>query len=261
MSKEIPAELRRAADALKNGTAHGGLRNYQPVAGPSNSQQSFRQNHANSGIEEAAAQSSFLDFASQPTPRALQTDTNSMAVSTRLHYTEEDLQPRPEDSAAVLALLSEQNEFDSMEAVLDEVTQRQSLAWHGPQDAIVPQDPLPAHIMHSPEATYTSSDYPFLFNLLSLPEDESIAAYLSELTYTDDVWGLPMAIKQDLDTIKAPTADDSAREKALRRLGMLKSHLIAKNRPQTTSFDAPAPLQTKSMTDADWDWIWTKQIG
>lgn len=257
-SKEIPSELRRAAGTLENGTVHGDLRNYEPTAGPSTSQQTFRSNHASSSRDQSAAQSSFIDFASQPASLALPPEPESRAASTRLRYTAEDLQPRPEDSAAVMALFQEENEFDNVEAVLNEVSERQSLPWHSRQDAIVPQDPAPPHAaLHSPEATYTSDDYPYLFNLLSLPEDESIAAYLSEMTYSDDVWGLPMAIKQDLDTIKAPTTDDAAREKAVRRLGMLKNHLLAKAKPLMPS---TAPLgPAKSMTDADWDWIWNKQ--
>lgn len=259
-SKEIPAELRRAAESLNNGNAHGDLRNYQPLAGPSTSQQSFRSVQSNSyNGTGTSAQSSFVDFAKQPIPREVNADDQNASRPPRLHYTEEDLRPRTEDSAAVLAMLNGVNEFDSLEAIEEEVSARQSLPWQGRQDAIIPQDPAPAEAVHSPEATYTSSDYPYLFNLLSLPEDESIAAYLSELSYTDDVWGLPMAIKQDLDNIKTPSTDASAREKALRRLGMLKNHLIAKSQPSIPS--RPERATAQSMSDSDWDWIWTKQVG
>lgn len=253
MSKELPSELRRAADALNTGTVHGDLRNYTPVAGPSGSQQNFRSSSSTALQERDLGQSAFQDFANQSANAAVKPDQEASYSSSRLHFTEEDLSPRPEDSAAVMALFEKEDEEDTLEGVSEEVSSRQALSWHDKQDSIIPQDPAPAHVVHSPEATYTSSDYPYLFDLLSLPEDESISSYLNEHTYTDDVWGLPMAIKQDLDAIKAPTTDDAARERALRRLAMLKTHLTGSTQAQTKANGA------RVISDSDWESIWTRQ--
>lgn len=258
-SKDVPAELRRAAEAFNSGSAHADLRNYQPVAGPSTSSQGFRTGTAGSNQQANLGQDAFNDFDNSfasPVPGSGQ-DSVSF-TSSRLQFTEEDLRPRPEDSAEVMALFHEQDDSDTLTAVTEEVSARQSLPWHDKQDSVIPKDPLPAHVIHSPEATYTSADYPFLFDLLSLPEDESMSSYLREHTYTDDVWGLPMAIKQDLDTLKSANTNDSAREKALRRLGMLKNHLIAKD--FSALEQAPTRLSNRIMTDADWEQIWTRQV-
>lgn len=255
-SKELPAELRKAADALNHGSVHGDLPNYSPIAGPSGTRQRFRSSNSTEGHANDTVQSAFQDFAGKSKAAVAKTAATEPSYSSaRIHFSEEDLRPRPEDSAGVMALLQENDEEDTLESATDEVSARQALSWHDKQDAIIPQDPPPAHVIHSPEAVYTSSDYPYLFDLLSLPEDESISSYLNSHTYTDDVWGLPMVVKQDLDTIKSPATDDTAREKALRRLAMLKTHLTASIQEPTSSTGA------RIITEADWAQIWGRQSG
>lgn len=257
-NKELPEELRRylGSGVGSQDSVHQDS-HIAPIAGPSNSSSNSFRSQADRSIQQPLS-SAYSSFATQEGSWH-QSDTSSdvpITAQSSLHWSSEDLQPRPEDSAAVLALLSSQSdEFDNVDALHQEIHNRQSLPWHNDNDARIPNDPVRTTGTADQAGTKTSSasygreDYPYLYRMLSLSEDESLAAYLSENTYTDDVWGLPMHIKRDMDAVRSPETDSSTRAKALRRLEMLKSHLTSKQQVSSST-------KQTSATEDDWAWIW-----
>jgi len=108
-------------------------------------------------------------------------------------WRDEDLQPLPSDGANVLQMLASQDDSQSeLAEELSELSTRRAQPWQMDADTSIPRDP-----------ESTTSTFPYLSSLLSLPEDQSISSYLANSSYSDDVWGLPMTLKRDLDTVRS----------------------------------------------------------
>ena len=249
-NKEVPAELRKASSTAA-AEAHRDI--YRPVAGPSSgSSGAFRttsrpadaalQSHFDAFVQGAGAELAAEQKIAKNGSTSHAGDTFSRAAEIAAgSWTAEDLQPRTGDGAGVLRWLDQGDsaQEDALEQAMREVQDRQEQDWKLQADNAVPTDPVPS-----------ASDYPYLDRLLALPEGESMSAYLASNSYSDDVWGLPMTLKQDLDQIKF-NQDNAAREKAVRRLDLLRRHLQGKAGSARREGE-PVP----SFTTEDWSQVW-----
>ncbi|GAA94725.1 uncharacterized protein L969DRAFT_87550 [Mixia osmundae IAM 14324] len=200
------------------------------------------QDYAGSDIDYAAFASPAVPHYTQPEP--LRTIEPAAYYSSR-DYRPEDLRIRPGDGAAVLALLESETFDDDTQAEhtnadLDNPRGADVQSWRKQLDEAVPDDPLLDLTRDELDALRLQRDAnPYLFELLSgdrsidsrkrPPRD--IQEYLALHTYTDDVYGLPDSIKRTLDEAKDSDASDETRNKALRRLEMLRRHLFATSSP------------------------------
>lgn len=262
--KQLPSQLRDKS-VIAAADAHRDLA--PSLAGPSQPQaSSFRQQPPTNAPGGSSLQHEFLSFAdgqdgpSQQRLRDTGPNREESKETARIiasSWTAEDLAPRPSDGAEALQFLlstSSGNSVGNDEAgelneELGELDARRSQPWQAEADNTIPKDPT----FSAP--LYHQEDYPYLYELLALPEAQSITTYLNSHSYTDDIWGLPMSLKQDLDRLKDPTTtDQDARGRAVKRLGMLKAHL-----DQQAKQTAPGSTNKPTFTTEDWDRIWASQ--
>jgi hypothetical protein len=156
------------------------------------------------------------------------------------NFTPRDLSIRPEDGAAVLELLeSDAVPFhdgfngkgeDDWPSVERDILARQRDPFRNrfegppnPETTEIPLHPRSATVddseERSDELVLSPTSNPFLFSLL---DGASVVEYLGRATYTDDIWGLPEEIRRTVEDAKGNGGDEESRDKALRRLAMLK---------------------------------------
>jgi hypothetical protein len=251
--KQVPQELRNKS-AVGAANVHRDL----PTAGPSGAA-SFRtegSKDANSGDRDFVAFAQGNATAEQskaPQPLLSAKGRSRAAHIATTSFTADDLKPRTGDSADVLELLNGADSLDDLDDALSFLSKRQ-------EEQRKREDHLSTATADS--SIYTSENHPYLFNLLHLPDEEAITAYLSQNTYSSDVWGLPGSLKQDLDAIKDISSDESSRGNALRRLTMLKRHLALDSSPDNLPTSAASRRemeQQEEQTNANGfdytDWI------
>lgn len=244
-AKDIPSELRNKS-ATSSAEAHRGLASSSGSlgrAGPAAG--SFRSTTRSNGADDA-----YNDFAQGSSSKepVQQSGSRPRRVSSILasSWSGEDLAPRPNDGQAVLDLLASSSSLDDLNDSLDELKSRRRQEWQTQADNATPIDPASSDPL-------SRDAYPYLFNLLSLPEDQSVSTYLDMTSYSDDVYGLPLSLKQDLDRAKGiDGSTGDAQRKALGRLQMLREHLQAKA--------AEHPSDKVTFTPKDWDRIWQMRL-
>lgn len=199
-----------------------------------------------------------------------------------------------QDGSDVLALLSTSNSFLSdaidgdWEATL--FADRGAQSWRTQQEEARPIDPLPlldsdyirtgngdgkgkgkarAGSVSPVSAELISSlshldlaSRTYLQSFLALPTDESVAQYLKQGSYTEDVYGLPDGLRRLFEKAQSeegreglqPT--EEGKKKALRRLQMVMRHFMISNSqpsPSSTTFptaDATATTPSPSSSSA-----------
>lgn len=242
-AKELPAELRNKS-ATSSAEVHRSLGAGGSLQAPASA---FRSKAAGDKGDEA-----FETFAQGSSSTRAVPDggsrprrASSVIVSS---WTGEDLAPRETDGQAVLDLLKRSGSIDELNESLEELQSRRQQEWQTLADNATPTDPASSDPL-------SKDAFPYLFDLLSLPEDQSISAYLDMTSYTDDVWGLPTSLKQDLDRAKG--LDDTsadAQQKALERLQMLREHLYAK------ASEHQQPAEAATFMPAEWERIWQLRL-
>ncbi|CAD6580560.1 MAG: hypothetical protein CYPHOPRED_001256 [Cyphobasidiales sp. Tagirdzhanova-0007] len=242
-TKQLPPEL-RSKSSVAAADVHRDLSN--SLAEPSG--RSFRSHEAPSKERPSRLDQQFLAFSEGQGELAMSSGnvTRSAAAISASSWTLEDLQPRSSDGAEVLNFLSSDDAPENLNEDLETIASRRGQRWQMDADQSLPDC----------AALSESDSYPYLTNLLSLPEFQSMAVYLHLNSYTDDVWSLPMTLKQDLDCVKSMNTSNSEREKALRRLKMLGNHLGIKS--SMTGEKSAIPGRA-GFTNHDWETIWHAQ--
>lgn len=247
-SKSIPTQL-QTKSTLDIAHAHRDL--HQPVASGSGTSREFR----TTGLaDEGRGEEEFQDFSGRRSGFNARNEQGTTVASIYASsWSKEDLQPRSADGADVLRFLSETDaQDDSLSDEHAELNERRSQKWQVESDTSVPTDPSASS---STASALSRQDYPYLYDLVSLPEGESISSYLDMHQYTDDVWGLPFSLKRDLDTIKSAEVAQEAKAKALQRLTMLKSHFTG-GAVQSRQ-DLP-PIPGGTSVERSWEVIWNQ---
>lgn len=197
-----------------------------------------------------------------PPPAAVGTST-----SAGLHWNEQ-----PRDGAAVLAMLGGDNTSSMVNAVDGdwESELREAQSRRGEADLpSLTQDPKATRRRPSPhlhaESHISSGDMSptsasllsqlssldlasrnYLETLLSLPPDQAFDDYLSQASYTEDVWGPPKGASRLIDRIRDGTSaavtdsEEEGRQKAVRRLGMILRHVALAQEESASSAQSAA---------------------
>ena len=245
-AKPTPIALRQRS-TIATANIHQALSNSH--AGPSGT--SFRSQEGPNGARQALQNQEYLSFANsqhdhEPLAKASLGEADTIFASS---WTREALQPRPEDVAGVFEILSRPSVWLSPNEEIEDTLSGQSQRWRNASDQVIPKDP----ILPSSSAL---DNFPYLQNLLSLPEDQSIPSYLDLRTYTEDVWSLPLTLQQDLDCVKSKHTNGDVREIALKRLQMLKRHLEAKISDDRVNGSLDRQI---TLADLDWEAIWSNE--
>ena len=241
-AKDIPSELRNKS-ATSSAEAHQSLSATSSRSGQASSS-SFR----TVSTDDRRADDAFNDFSKGDDHPPVEGGSRPRRSSSIIvsSWTGEDLASRENDGQAVLDLLKSSNSLDELDESLEELSSRRHQEWQTQADNATPVDPASSH-------PSSKDAYPYLLNLLSLPEDQSISTYLDMTSYSDDVWGLPQSLKQDLDRAKGlDGTTEEAKKKALGRLQMLREHLQAKA--------AERPSHQVAFEPQDWERIWQMRL-
>ena len=237
-NKEVPSQL-RGQSSIARAEAHRD--GFGRAAEASSSRSQFRSQAAVSkGDEDFAAflNSSNGDPRAQSSSQISSGSVSDAAIIAARTWAEDDLYPKRDDGAAVLDMLEQIGQGD-LDDELRDLVNSQSQPWRMAAENAVPARNLPD--------TAIASGY-LLSALASATDGASLATYLRSHSYSDDVWGLPSSLIEDLDTIKDNTASQQAQDKAIGRLQMLKRHMLGGGSADT--------VPSQSLMTSDWDKIW-----
>ena len=237
-NKEVPSQL-RGQSSIARAEAHRD--GFGRAAEASSSRSHFRSHVAVSkGDTEFSAFSNNSHGGQRPQSSSQISSFNVSDAATIAARTwaEDDLCPKHDDGAGVLDML-EQIDQGNLDDELRGLANSQSQPWRMAAENAVPARNL--------ADTAIVSGY-LLSAFTSAADGASLASYLRLHSYSDDVWGLPSSLVDDLDTIKDNTASQQAQDKAIGRLQMLKRHMLGGASADT--------VPSQSFMTSDWEKIW-----
>lgn len=250
-SKPLPSALQ----SFVHGTPFESHRDYAPSSSSSSQQHpSFRTQPQLSGSDE--------DFGRFAAPSA---------SSSRLQAPTPSLEPSFSSQAAdggdVQDFLRSGGMTEELEGDWEAALFSDQLTpWKAEQANLVPLDPLPSSSAltkgkgrpgsptESPEllsslSSLDLSSRTYLSSLAALPPEESIADYLSQHRYTDDIYGLPEGVRKLLERAEKGKEGEEGHTKAVKRLEMVLRHFRG---GEDSLEPSEAPVEKRGRND-EWD--------
>ena len=241
-SKPLPSALHSFA----HGTPFESHRDYAPSGSSSSSlHPSFRTHPQRNGTDD-----DFGRFAA-PSP-------SSSRLAPLPSY-EPRTSSQAADGDAVQAFLQSGAMTDELEGDWEAALfSDQSTPWKVEQTSRVPIDPLPSlnkgkerppsPSLLSDLSSLDLSSRTYLSSLAALPPSESLADYLSQQRYTDDIYGIPEGVRKLLERAEEGKEGEEAHTKAVKRLEMVLRHFWGRE-------DSPVPpeVREEKRRTNEWD--------